>query len=205
MRRSGSAAPHRSWSPTVKAAEVLAAPCASLRRRPTGTSRRAGDGGRRQLARATRRGRSARPCTQWLRRGQHALDLVERHVARQLDGERLAVAAHRADAHADAVDRDRAIVAAEDLVGLGLRLPLLAALAVAEVLVDPGQQAAGERHAEVLRRQRVAAQRLGHARGRCRESPRPDRRAGPSPTPCAAPICASSSRMFCAPAPEAAW
>ena len=37
MRRSGSAAPHNSWSPTVKA-DTYSPPIASLRTRPTGTS-----------------------------------------------------------------------------------------------------------------------------------------------------------------------
>ena len=38
---------------------------------------------------------------------------------------------------------------AEDLVGLGAALPFLAALPVAQVLVDPGDQAACERRAEM--------------------------------------------------------
>ena len=37
MRRSGSAAPHKSWSPTVKA-ERYSAPIFSLRKRPIGMS-----------------------------------------------------------------------------------------------------------------------------------------------------------------------
>jgi hypothetical protein len=53
-------------------------------------------------------------------------------------------------------------LAAEDLVGLDVPLPLLAALAVAQVRVDPGQEAAGERDTEVLRGEIVFAQDAGH-------------------------------------------
>src|SRR5436190_1430396 len=46
-----------------------------------------------------------------------------------------------------------AVGTADDLVPLGVRLPFLPALPVAEVLVDPRQQAAGERIADVLARE----------------------------------------------------
>jgi hypothetical protein len=68
------------------------------------------------------------------------------------------VAAHGADSHAEAIHRDRACFSPEDLVGLDVALPLLAALAVAEVAVDPGQEAPRERHAEVLGGEFVVAQ-----------------------------------------------
>jgi hypothetical protein len=42
-----------------------------------------------------------------------------------------------------------ALALAEDLVGLGHALPLFLALAVAQVLVDPGDQRTAQRHAEV--------------------------------------------------------
>ena len=42
-----------------------------------------------------------------------------------------------------------AVGGAEDLVGLGAGLPLFLGLAVAQVLVDPGDQGAGQRHAEL--------------------------------------------------------
>ena len=45
--------------------------------------------------------------TQSLSAAMMRLDVGQRHVLLQLDGQRLAVAAHRADAHAEAVDRDR--------------------------------------------------------------------------------------------------
>src|SRR6266511_769751 len=93
---------------------------------------------------------------------EDALDLRERNVAPQLDRQRLRVAAHRADAHADGIDRDDVgAAAAEDLVGLGTALPLLAAHAIAEILVDPRYQAAGERHAEVLGREILVTQYAG--------------------------------------------
>ena len=202
MRRSGSAAPHSNWSPTVKAVRY-SPPMRSLRRRPIGTSSvpvtAAGVSSRSEASRWF-----GTTFTQSVGARQNALDLGQRHVALELDGQRLAVAAHRADAHAQAVHRDRVALAPEDLVGLGLRLPLLAALAVAEVLVDPRKQAAGQRHAEVLVRQCVAAQASATARSMSRidEAGSASSAAGRLRT---APICASSSRMFCAPAPEAAW
>ncbi len=72
------------------------------------------------------------------------------------------MAAQRADAHAEAVDRNGAR-GAEDLVGFRLPFPLFAALAVVELLVDPRDQAAGQRHAEVVGRQRAGAGQLGDA------------------------------------------
>ncbi len=72
------------------------------------------------------------------------------------------MAAHGADAHADAVHRYRALEATEDLVGLGLAFPLFAALAVWQSLVDPRDQAARQRHAEVLGRERLAAHGFSH-------------------------------------------
>src|SRR5207237_9361635 len=89
---------------------------------------------------------------------EHLLDFPERNVALELDGEALRVAAHRADANAEAVDRDGLRFASENLVGLRVRLPLLAALPVAEVLGDPRQQPSGYRHAEVFRRKALVAQ-----------------------------------------------
>ncbi len=89
-------------------------------------------------------------------------DIGDRHIFVQFDGQRLAVAAHGADAHADTVDWDRALEATEDLVGLGLGLPLFTALTVGQLLVDPGNQAAGQRHAEVLGRVGFAAHGFGH-------------------------------------------
>ena len=90
------------------------------------------------------------------------------------------------------------------LLRLGAALPLLAAHAVAEVLVDPRDQAAGERHAEVLGGEALVAQDAGDLavdvedrRRRIVEQFARDA--------CASPICCSSSRMFCAPAPDAAW
>jgi hypothetical protein len=64
-----------------------------------------------------------------------------------------------------AVDRDgrrgEALAAAQDLVGLGHALPLFFGLAVAgRSLVDPGDQAAGQRHAEV--RSRTSSRWCGH-------------------------------------------
>ena len=131
-----------------------------------------------------------------MRLGKHALDLIERQRPTQLDGERLAVAAHGTHAHAHAVDRDLCTIAAEDLVRLDLRLPFLAALAIPKVLVDPGQQARRERVAELRLRQRGRAQRVGHRTVDVEHGARRvlEQR-----------LRATSSRMLAAPAPEAAW
>ncbi len=72
------------------------------------------------------------------------------------------MATHCADAHANAVDRDRVSFAAENLVAFRLAFPLFAALAVAEILVDPRQQAARKRKAELLSWQRLVPQRRAH-------------------------------------------
>src|SRR6266849_8412202 len=97
-----------------------------------------------------------------VRLGEHLLDFVDRQIAPEFDGERLAVAPHCADAHADSVDRDRVCFTAEDLVAFGLTFPFFATLAVAEILVDPRQQTARKRKAELLSWQRLVAQRRAH-------------------------------------------
>src|SRR6266702_1805527 len=84
-------------------------------------------------------------------------DLGNRHVPVQLDGQGLAMAAHSTDPHADAVHRDRRR-GTEDLVGLGKPLPLLAALAVLDLPVDPGQDIPRQGGAEFLGRHDVAPQ-----------------------------------------------
>src|SRR5713226_5691103 len=63
-----------------------------------------------------------------VRLGEHLLDFVDRQIAPEFDGERLAVAPHCADAHADSVDRDRVCFTAEDLVAFGLTFPFFATL-----------------------------------------------------------------------------
>ena len=105
MRRSGSAAPHSNWSPTVNA-DRYSPPIDELAQPSDRNVHAAGHRGRRQLAhRALALVRhDAHPL---VGRGDDAGDLVERHVLPQLDRQRLAVAAHRADAHAQAVDRRR--------------------------------------------------------------------------------------------------
>ena len=64
------------------------------------------------------------------------------------------MAAHGADTHAQAVDWDflgaKVDAAAQDLVRFRARLPLFLRLAVAQVLVDPRNQVAGQRRAELL-------------------------------------------------------
>src|SRR6267378_6759695 len=66
-----------------------------------------------------------------VRLGEDLLDFVHRQIPPEFDGERLAVATHCADAHANAVDRDRVSFAAKDLVAFRLAFPLFAALTVA--------------------------------------------------------------------------
>src|SRR5205085_7184201 len=121
-----------------KRAEVLAAH-RQLAEAADRNRQRPGDGRWRQLA---QRGflvvrHDRRPL---VRRCEQRLDLLQRYVAAKFDREPLAVAAHRADADAEAVDRNLIVRAAQNLIALGLRLPFFLALAVAEILVDPWQQ-----------------------------------------------------------------
>ena len=206
MRRSGSAAPHSNWSPTVNA-DRYSPPIASLRKPPDRHRQRARDDRRRQITH--RRFALVRhDLHPVIRRCQNAMHFIERHVLRQLDGQRLRVAAHRADTHAQAVDRHRSRLAhrrlAEDLVGFSAALPLFLRHPVAEILVDPRNQRAGERHAEVVGRHARRCSSRRTRGGRCRESPTTDSPDRPSPRRGARPSGCSSSRMFCAPAPEAA-
>src|SRR5712692_8484823 len=97
-----------------------------------------------------------------VRLGEHLLDLIERQIAPELHGERLAVATHCAYAHANPVDGDRVAAPAQNLVGLRLPFPLLAALAVAEILVDPRKKTAGKRKSELGAWKGVLAQRRSH-------------------------------------------
>ena len=82
---------------------------------------------------------------------QHLFDGRQRQILAQLDGQCLTVAAHGAHPNADALDRNVVFRrATQHLVQLGVALPLLARHAVAQVLVDPGQQAACQGEAELL-------------------------------------------------------
>ncbi len=183
MRRSGSAAPHSSWSPTVNAVRYCR-PHGHLAQPADRHGQRAGDGRRRQLAHATPRAGSAPPSpSRCAAASMPSISSSGTSVVSLMVSAWLwqRIAPTRTQMPSIGIGRS---LAAEDLVALGLRLPLLAALAVVEVLVDPGDQAAGQRHAEVLLR---AARRCAASRprcGRCRGSPTPDRRAGLRPTPC---------------------
>ncbi|CAJ1775970.1 hypothetical protein LMCDFJHI_00677 [Aeromonas salmonicida] len=84
---------------------------------------------------------------------QQGFDLRQRHVFFEFDGEGLAVATQGTDPHAQTIHRNGGIFDPQDLVGLGLALPLFAALAVVELGVNPGDEATGQRHAEVVHRQ----------------------------------------------------
>ena len=85
--------------------------------------------------------------------GDHRLDVGDWHGLLQLEGEGLAVAAHRTHPHAEAVDghrrRAEALPLPQDLVGLGHAFPLFLRHAVAQVLVDPGNQRTTKGYAEV--------------------------------------------------------
>src|ERR1019366_8987472 len=92
----------------------------------------------------------------------HVFYFVEWHVFFELDGQSLAVTAHRTDAYTNAVHRDRIRFEAKYLVCFGRTFPFLAALAIAEILVDPRQQAAGERMAEMPGRKILLALHVGN-------------------------------------------
>ena len=80
--------------------------------------------------------------------GERVFDLVQRDVSGQFDRERLGVAAHGADAYADAVHRHRHIIV-QDLVRLDDPLPLFPALTRFHGPVDPWDQTGGKRYAEM--------------------------------------------------------
>ena len=80
--------------------------------------------------------------------GQQAFDFGYGQILFQLQGDGLAVAAHGADAYAQTL-HDGGAAAAEDFVGFNVAFPFFLGLAVAQVYVDPRNQAAGQRHAEV--------------------------------------------------------
>ncbi|MOA60715.1 hypothetical protein D3C78_1856620 [compost metagenome] len=71
------------------------------------------------------------------------------------------MAAQRADANAQTINRDRR-GGIENFVGLSLAFPLFTALTVIKLFVDPGDQAARQRHAKVIDRQLAAAAQLSH-------------------------------------------
>ena len=62
------------------------------------------------------------------------------YVFVQADRQSLAMAAHGSDPDADSIDGDLRLVISEDLIGFGLAFPFLAALAVAEIFIDPGYE-----------------------------------------------------------------
>src|SRR5690606_32598247 len=82
-----------------------------------------------------------------------SLDIRQRYVPVQLDGQRLAMAAHRTNPHTGAIDWNWSRGTPQDLVGFRLAFPFFTALAIIQLLVDPGDQAARQRHAEVVDRE----------------------------------------------------
>ena len=189
MRRIGSAAPHSNWSPTVNAVRY-SRPIASLRTRPIGTFKRAAD----------RRGRSSRDRRLARRSARRAPSRCRRASSRSISASGRSrfnlivsawlwqrIAPMRTQMPSTGIAR-RAVRPRILLVS-ALRLPFFAALAVAQVLVDPGDQAAGERRAEVLVRQLAPTQRARSRRDRCRGWRGRDRRSSAPAAACSAPIC----------------
>ena len=95
-------------------------------------------------------------------RGQNALDFRHRQILFQFQGQRLAVAAHGAHAHAQAVHHHRVGAAAEDFIGFHAAFPFFFGLAVAQIGINPRNQAAGQGHAELRLRIGIAAQEIRH-------------------------------------------
>ena len=94
--------------------------------------------------------------------GQDGFDFGDGQVFFQFQGDGLTVAAHCADAHAQAVDHGGVVAAAEDFVGFRAAFPFFFRLAVAQIRVNPRNQAAGKRHAEVGFGIVFAAQKIGN-------------------------------------------
>ena len=70
--------------------------------------------------------------------------------------------AHGTNADTDPVDRNRAGVLAEDLVGFRLSLPFLSRLTAVQLRIDVGNQATCQWHAKVLGRKRFASHCVGN-------------------------------------------
>src|SRR6267143_1662186 len=138
-----------------------------------------------------------------VRLGEHLLDFVHRQISPEFYGERLAVATHCADAHANAVDWDRVSCAAKNLVAFRLTFPLFAALAVPRSLSIHGSKlpASGNPNCRLGKDPSRSAEVTALSNSRIAE-------AGSSSSDLAAwctnPICSTSSRTCSAPAPEAA-
>ena len=160
MRRSGSAAPHSSWSPTVNAVRY-SPPIGSLRSRPIGT----------RSVPVTAAGVSSRSDDSL------SFGTTVTHSCAAASSDSISASGtscvslmvsawlwHRIElmrTHRPSIGMPDG---AENLVALGHRLPFFLALAVAEILGDPGQQAPGERvPAEFAGRQIGRAQRGGDA------------------------------------------
>ena len=97
-----------------------------------------------------------------IRACQNRFDFGNGQVFFQLQGDGLAVAAHRADADAQTVDYSWIVAAAEDFVGFHAAFPFFFGLTVAQVHINPRNQAASERYAEIGFRIVFAAQEIGH-------------------------------------------
>ena len=191
----------------VKAARY-SGPIAILCRRPTGTVSvpvtAAGVSSRSVISRSF-----GTTLAHWIGLGQHVADFVERHILLQLDGQRLRMAAHRTDAHAQAVDRDRCPACGtpggRESCCIRRRpstLPSTDRRRPARRSTESGCRRAAYCGSSSSGRHR-SAHRLGdlavdveNRRGRVGQQSATDA--------WMAPICAISSRMFCAPAPEAA-
>ncbi len=149
MRRSGSAAPHSSWSPITKA-DRYSGPCLSLRTRPTPTCRLPV-----MAAGVSSLTVSARSFCDKLHPGVAALDdgfdLFQGQILLELQSQepgsgsawrRCARTGHR---------REWWLRCPRILFDLGLALPLFLGLAVGQLHVDPGDQATSQRCAERTR------------------------------------------------------
>ena len=187
MRRSGSAAPHSSWSPTVNAPRY-SPPIASLRRRPTGISSvpvtAAGVSSRDAVV--ARVGDDAHPI---VRSGEHPLDLGERDVPSELDRQRLASGsawrrcARRSSRSGSASARGRGSCWSPRCPSIprgSCRCP------GPRRSTGSGCRRAGRRSARSESARRAGCPR---PRGRCRESPNAGSSSSVFAARCASPIC----------------
>ncbi len=84
------------------------------------------------------------------------VDFVQRHIFFQFDRQCLRMATHCTDTHAQAIDRDRGlgiraecISASENLVGFRPSFPFFTRNAITQILIDPWNQVAAKRYAEL--------------------------------------------------------
>ena len=88
----------------------------------------------------------------WIGLADQLHDFIEWNILSHANGQSLAVAPHGSDTNTDSIDWNLRLGPTEDLVRLCFTFPFLAALTIAQVFIDPRNQAARERYTKVVDR-----------------------------------------------------